>query len=41
MEGLPKSAFTTNRGVFKATDGGKNWKKVLTKDVTIGVATLC
>jgi photosystem II stability/assembly factor-like uncharacterized protein len=38
---IPKSAFTTNRGIFKTTDGGRSWKKVLTKDDTIGVADLC
>jgi photosystem II stability/assembly factor-like uncharacterized protein len=37
---IPKSAFTTNRGVFKTTDGGKSWKKVLTKDDAIGVTDL-
>ena len=37
---IPKSAFTTNRGVFKTTDGGKSWKKVLTKDDAIGVVDL-
>jgi photosystem II stability/assembly factor-like uncharacterized protein len=37
---IPKSAFTTNRGIFKTTDGGKSWKKVLTKDDAIGVTDL-
>ncbi len=38
---IPKSAFSTNRGIFKTTDGGKTWKKVLTRDDTIGVVDLC
>ncbi len=37
----PKSAVTVDRGIFKTTDGGKIWKKVLTRDDTIGVVDLC
>ncbi len=37
----PKTTFTTNRGIFKTTDGGKSWKKVLTQDDTIGAVDLC
>ncbi len=29
------------RGVFRSTDGGKNWKKVLFKDNTTGAIDLC
>jgi photosystem II stability/assembly factor-like uncharacterized protein len=29
------------RGVFRSTDGGKNWKKVLFKDSTTGAVDLC
>lgn len=29
------------RGVFRSTDGGKNWKKVLFKDNTTGAVDLC
>lgn len=38
---LPKSAFTSTRGIFKTTDGGRSWKKVLTRDETVGVVDLC
>ncbi|MGA2595694.1 MAG: hypothetical protein ABSH09_01650 [Bryobacteraceae bacterium] len=38
---IPKSAYQIDRGIFKTTDGGKTWKKVLTKDDTIGVVDLC
>ena len=30
-----------DRGVFRSTDGGKNWKKVLFKDNTTGAVDLC
>ena len=29
------------RGVFRSTDGGKNWKKVLYKDANTGAVDLC
>jgi photosystem II stability/assembly factor-like uncharacterized protein len=32
---------TEERGVFRSTDGGKNWKKVLFKDNTTGAVDLC
>ncbi|MGB7553147.1 MAG: hypothetical protein WBM04_02160 [Candidatus Korobacteraceae bacterium] len=38
---LPASARTANRGIFKTTDGGKTWKKVLSNDETLGVVDLC
>ena len=38
---LPASARTANRGIFKTTDGGKTWNKVLTRDDTLGVVDLC
>ncbi len=38
---LPSSAFTSDRGIYKTVDGGKTWKKVLTKDDTAGVVDLC
>ena len=38
---LPASARTANRGIFKTTDGGKTWNKVLTNDDTMGVVDLC
>ena len=38
---LPPSAHTANRGIFKTTDGGKTWNKVLTNDDTLGVVDLC
>ena len=38
---LPPSAQTANRGIFKTTDGGKTWNKVLTNDDTLGVVDLC
>jgi photosystem II stability/assembly factor-like uncharacterized protein len=38
---LPRWARTANRGIFKTTDGGKNWKKVFTNDDTLGVVDMC
>jgi photosystem II stability/assembly factor-like uncharacterized protein len=38
---LPKAAFTYDRGVYRTTDGGRTWSKVLSKDDTIGVVDLC
>ena len=38
---LPPSAHTANRGIFKTTDGGKTWNKVLSNDDTLGVVDLC
>jgi photosystem II stability/assembly factor-like uncharacterized protein len=38
---IPKSAYQIDRGIFKTTDGGKTWKKVLAKDDTAGVVDLC
>jgi photosystem II stability/assembly factor-like uncharacterized protein len=38
---IPKYAYTAERGIFKTTDGGKTWKKVFSKDNTIGVVDLC
>jgi len=38
---IPKSAYQIDRGIFKTADGGKTWKKVLTKDDTVGVVDLC
>jgi photosystem II stability/assembly factor-like uncharacterized protein len=37
----PKSAGTIERGIFKTTDGGRSWKKVLTRDDTAGVVDMC
>ena len=36
----PTTTFTTERGVFKSVDGGKTWKKTLSKDETAGVFDL-
>ena len=33
----PKSEFSTARGVFKSTDGGKTWKQTLNKEDSAGV----
>ena len=38
---LPKTAYEYNRGVYRTTDGGHTWSKVLSKDDTIGVVDLC
>jgi photosystem II stability/assembly factor-like uncharacterized protein len=38
---IPKYAYTAERGIFKTTDGGRTWKKVFSKDDTIGVVDLC
>ena len=38
---VPAPGFTANRGIFKTIDGGKTWKKVLTRDDTVGVVDLC
>jgi len=38
---LAKSAHTANRGIFKTTDGGKTWNKVLSSDDSLGVVDLC
>jgi photosystem II stability/assembly factor-like uncharacterized protein len=32
---------STERGVFRSTDGGRNWKKVLYKDDVTGAVDLC
>jgi photosystem II stability/assembly factor-like uncharacterized protein len=37
----PKSALTDNRGIFKTEDAGKTWKKVFSKDDTLGVMDMC
>ena len=37
----PKSAASIERGIFKTTDGGRNWKKVLTRDDTAGAVDMC
>ena len=37
----PKSALTDNRGIFKTEDAGKTWKKVFSKDDTLGVVDMC
>jgi photosystem II stability/assembly factor-like uncharacterized protein len=33
----PTGTFTTPRGVFKSTDGGKTWKQTLSRDDSAGV----
>ncbi len=38
---LATLAWTANRGIFKTTDGGKNWKKVYTNDATLGIVDMC
>jgi photosystem II stability/assembly factor-like uncharacterized protein len=38
---LPSWSTTANRGIFKTTDGGKNWKKVYTNDASIGIVDMC
>ena len=37
----PKFAATLDRGIYKTTDGGKRWSKVLTKDDSAGVVDMC
>jgi photosystem II stability/assembly factor-like uncharacterized protein len=38
---LPLTGFTANRGIFKTTNSGKTWKKVLANDATLGVVDMC
>ncbi len=38
---VPKLASSLDRGIYKTTDGGKSWSKVLTKDESAGVVDLC
>jgi len=38
---FPKSAAVDNRGIFKTTDGGRSWRKVLSNDDTFGVVDMC
>ena len=38
---LPATAFTNERGIYETRDGGRNWRKVLSKDDTLGVVDLC
>ena len=38
---LPKTAFTNDRGIYETTDGGRNWRKVLSQESTVGVVDLC
>src|SRR5579863_3071825 len=38
---LPKTAFTNDRGIYKSVDGGRTWRKTLSKDDTLGVVDLC
>ncbi|MHB8499415.1 MAG: hypothetical protein ACYDCG_05425 [Candidatus Acidiferrales bacterium] len=38
---LPSWADTANRGIFKTTDGGKNWKKVFGDHDSSGVVDMC
>ncbi len=40
-EPYPKSAFNIERGIYKTTDGGKNWTKVAAHDDTFGVVDMC
>jgi photosystem II stability/assembly factor-like uncharacterized protein len=37
---VPVKTFSTPRGVFKSTDGGKTWTQTLTNDATAGVFDL-
>lgn len=37
---VPAKTFSTPRGVFKSTDGGKSWRQTLTNDATAGVFDL-
>jgi photosystem II stability/assembly factor-like uncharacterized protein len=37
---VPVKTFSTPRGVFKSTDGGKSWTQTLANDVTAGVFDL-
>lgn len=37
---LPATAKTANRGIFRTTDGGKNWTKVFSAEDSIGVVDL-
>jgi photosystem II stability/assembly factor-like uncharacterized protein len=38
---LPRWAHTADRGIFKTTDGGKNWKKVFADDASLGAVDMC
>ena len=38
---VPKQASLLDRGIYKTTDGGKSWRKVLSKDDSAGVVDLC
>ena len=38
---LPSWADTANRGIFKTTDGGKNWQKVFGDHNSSGVVDMC
>ena len=38
---LPSWADTANRGIFKTTDGGKNWRKVYGDHDSSGVVDMC
>lgn len=38
---LAKSAFLTNRGIFRTEDGGKTWKKVYANDQSLGIVDMC
>lgn len=38
---VPKQASLLERGIYKTTDGGKSWSKVLAKDDSAGVVDLC
>jgi photosystem II stability/assembly factor-like uncharacterized protein len=37
---VPVKTYSTPRGVFKSTDGGRNWTQTLTNDATAGVFDL-
>lgn len=37
----PKSALNNERGIYKTTDGGKNWTKVAAHNDTFGVVDMC
>jgi photosystem II stability/assembly factor-like uncharacterized protein len=38
---MPTTAKTANRGIFRTSDGGKNWTKVFSAEDSIGVVDLC
>ena len=38
---LLKGAFTDDRGIYRTLDGGRSWRRVLSRDDTAGAVDLC